>query len=219
MTKFLGLMEKLGVPVRGIIHVGANKGEELDAYRAAGARPVLWIEADPTTHGVLSSRLSGLEDHLALQALVTGVDGEEVDFNIANFGSQSSSIFEFGLHSSFFPAVKFENRVRMKTSTLDSLVAGTRHQPTDFNAMLLDIQGAELQALFGARHLLSHIDCVEIEISDAELYRGGAEAGQILSFMALNGFLLVDYLIGPTSYGDAVFMRSEYVRSLGGLSL
>ncbi len=44
--------------IPGLIHVGANEGQERDAY-AARNLSVLWIEALPNVREVLSDKLSG----------------------------------------------------------------------------------------------------------------------------------------------------------------
>ena len=54
----------------GVIHIGANTGQERDVYAHYGLR-VLWVEPIPTVFEELKENLNGYERQQALQALVT----------------------------------------------------------------------------------------------------------------------------------------------------
>lgn len=45
--------------VSGVIHIGANTGQERDLYRSKNLQ-VLWVEPIPAVHGVLESNLTRL---------------------------------------------------------------------------------------------------------------------------------------------------------------
>ena len=47
LIPFEKIVRKYGKP-KGILHVGANIGEECEAYTKVGIEKVIWIEANPS---------------------------------------------------------------------------------------------------------------------------------------------------------------------------
>jgi FkbM family methyltransferase len=83
--------------VRGVIHVGANEGQERDLHAAFGLN-VIWIEPIREVFQVLRDNISELQAQRALNYLVTDEDGKEYEFHIANNGGSSSSILDLSRH-------------------------------------------------------------------------------------------------------------------------
>ena len=84
----------------GIIHIGANGGQEADTYYNRGNN-VIWIEASPFVMPTLLNRIAKYENQKAIQVLVIDRDGIECDFLCdKNNAGQSSSLFDFHLHNS-----------------------------------------------------------------------------------------------------------------------
>src|SRR5437868_40730 len=65
----LGLIREFGRECRGVIHVGANLGQEFDSYRRAGLQSVVYIEPIPEIFARLEERVSIDPRHHAVQAL------------------------------------------------------------------------------------------------------------------------------------------------------
>ena len=81
--------------VPGVVHVGANSGQERDVYRDLGLR-VLWIEAINEVFDELVRNIAGHPKQKSLCALLTDRDGAEYQFHIASNSGASSSIYQFG---------------------------------------------------------------------------------------------------------------------------
>ena len=77
MADPLHLLRDLDRVPRGVIHVGANIGQEFPAYRAAGLAWGLYIEALPSVYERLRLTLEDAPNHLPINALCADVDGEE----------------------------------------------------------------------------------------------------------------------------------------------
>src|SRR5215471_3305957 len=71
--------------VPGVIHVGANEGQERDSYAQLGLR-VVWIEPIPEVFAALKARLNGYPTQSAFEYLVTDRDDSEHQLHIANNG-------------------------------------------------------------------------------------------------------------------------------------
>ena len=92
----------------GVIHVGANIGQEREQYYKMDLN-VLWVEPIPHIFEQLNENISDIPKQEAIQALVTDKDGESYDFNIASNNGASSSIFDIKEHADIWPDVKFED--------------------------------------------------------------------------------------------------------------
>jgi FkbM family methyltransferase len=198
--------------VSGVIHVGANTGQERDTYWRLGLR-VIWIEPIPEVFQALRRNLTGYSGQTALQYLVSDRDNAEYPFHIANNGGASSSILEFKLHQDIWPQVVCEKTIRLRSTTLPSLLRQERLNATDYQALILDTQGSELLILKGADPILSGFRFIKIEVPDFEAYTGCCQLQDIEPFMKRHGFrefsrhLIAERTAGGAYY-DIVYARS-----------
>lgn len=173
--------------IRGIVHVGANTGQERELYAGLGL-DVLWIEPIPEVFEELSRGIDSYPNQQAVQALVTDEDDAVREFNVANNGGASSSVFDFHEHKDIWPEVTYSDKLQLKTVTLPSLFARNDIDPSRYQALLLDTQGAELLVLKGTVPLLNSFTYIKTEVADFESYKGCCQLAEIESFMAEHGF-------------------------------
>ena len=102
------------IECKGALHVGAHECEELPFYSQIGilAKDVTWIDAIPSK--VDEAKARGIPN--VYHAVVTDKDDEEVLFNVSN-NVQSSSVLEFGTHSSEHPWVVYVDQLKQKSVT------------------------------------------------------------------------------------------------------
>jgi FkbM family methyltransferase len=177
------VLERFG----GVIHVGANIGQERDLYQAHGLA-VIWIEPIPDVFDQLSARIEGYPRQRALQCLLTDRDGVEYAFHVASNGGESSSILELAKHRDIWPEIGFERTIRLTSTTLKSLV---EREPIDlavYDTLVLDTQGAELLVLRGAAEHVRAFRFIETEIADFEAYAGCCQLPEMARFMEEHGF-------------------------------
>ena len=174
--------------VSGVIHVGANTGQERDTYKAFGLQ-VIWIEPISEVFQTLRTNLVGYSGQRALQYLVTDQDDAEYLFHIANNGGQSSSIFDFQMHRDIWPQIAYERDITLRSTTLTSLIQKEQINATDYQALILDTQGSELLVLKGARAILSGFRFVKLEVADFESYKGCCQVRDIEQFLHPYGFV------------------------------
>ena len=173
--------------VRGVIHVGANEGQERDLYAQLGLR-VIWIEPIPEVFAVLKTRLSGYASQLAFEYLVTDRDNSEHQFHIANNGGASSSILDLKLHKDVWPDIAYDRTVTMRGITLASLLKKEGFNPFDYPALVMDVQGSELLVLKGGETVLPAFRFIKTEVPDFEAYAGCCQLGDIEMFLKQRGF-------------------------------
>ncbi len=204
-------MPYFGLSCSGVIHVGANIGEEVGLYSNHGIQYGIYIEPIPDVFAKLSAKCACYPGHDAIRALVSNRNGDRVKFNIANNSGQSSSMFGFGTHQQCHPQVEFLDQICLDTITLDHLLSTevTPNINEKLDCLVIDTQGAELKVLQGAVKTLSQIKFAMIELSDEELYKGGALMTDVETFMELQGFSLVHLFINHYNWGDGFFVRNE----------
>lgn len=110
---------------------------------------------------------------------------KELDWN---FGNKSSSLLEpetYTIHK----WLKFKDKIKVPTMTLNTFVEQNKMDKIDFVHM--DVQGAELKVLLGAKDNLKKIKAMWLEVADISIYKNQVLRKEIEGFMKSNGFSLV----------------------------
>lgn len=194
--------------ITGLIHVGANSGQERDKYHQLGL-DVLWIEADPDVFRRLCENIMEYPRQRAINALVSDVDGTELEFFVANNEGQSSSIFEFSGHTRAWPEVTYVGRRRLVAHRLDRLIEEHEVSLEKYQALVLDVQGAELRVLEGATAILPVFSWIQMPVPDFDAYRGAPTLSEIASFLRQHGFEEADRF--QTNHFPGVGNTSEFL--------
>ena len=173
--------------VSGVIHVGANSGQERKRYHRNGL-DVLWIEPIPDVFKLLEANISPFSRQKAIQALVTDRDDETVEFHISNNAGASSSILPLKDHRDLWPEVVYTHSIKMQTTTLPMLLKKQNIDSSRYQALVMDTQGSELHVLRGAECMLANFEYVKTEVADFESYEGCCQLSDLSDFMSRNGF-------------------------------
>lgn len=173
--------------VDGVIHVGANSGQERNDYHELGL-DVIWVEPIPGTFERLRNNLNGFPRQRAFKYLVTDRDGAEYTFYLANNEEAASSILPFGRVQELYPEVQYTSEIALTGITLASLVMKEGINLEHYQALILDTQGSELMILRGASEILNHFQFIRAEVADFEAYKGCCVLSEMVEFMQANGF-------------------------------
>jgi FkbM family methyltransferase len=173
--------------IRGVIHIGANDGDERDLYAAFGLR-VLWIEPIPEVFETLARNISAFPSQRAVKYLVTAEDGKECQFHIANHGGQSSSILELSKHKDMFPDVFYTQTITLSGNRLGTLLDREGIDISQYEGLILDTQGTECDILRGASGIISRFRYVSVEVPNFEAYENCCQIGELAAFMSESGF-------------------------------
>lgn len=171
----------------GVLHVGANEGQERHIYHKYGMR-VLWIEPLPDVFEKLQHNLKQYPRQSALKYLFTDVEGKDHQFHIANNGGASSSIFDFKEHGDIWPEVKMERTIQLKSRTLAGVVREHNIDLHQYGTLVMDTQGSELLVLKGAGDLLKQFRYIKTEVADFEVYAGCCTLNELETFLGDRGF-------------------------------
>jgi FkbM family methyltransferase len=197
------LVAKHNINFKGILHVGAHECEELAVYEQYIPRnKILWVEALP---GKVSLCKKKYPNVLIENAIVSDVV-EHVVFKVSNNG-QSSSIFDFGLHSQYHPEVHCIANVNGTTTPLKSILP---KYDISYNFLNFDIQGAELKALKGMEEYLPSVDYLYTEVNSDYVYKGCALIGELDEYLLTFGLHRIETKWWENcTWGDAFYMRCK----------
>ena len=195
----------------GIIHVGANLGQERNLYGKHNLN-VIWIEPIPDVYRKLKENLAEFPLQRAYQYLITDQDDAPYTFHISNNDGQSSSIFDLDLHREIWPTVSFQETIRLNGMTLESFARKEGIDMTRYNALVLDTQGSELMVLKGASTLLPYLKYIKTEAADFESYSGCCKVEDIDQFLSRFGYVklrqdMFATKAGIGSYYDVIYKR------------
>jgi FkbM family methyltransferase len=195
------LVGKYNIQFKGLLHVGAHECEELKEYETYLARDkILWIEAMPDKVAFCKARFP----NVLIENAVVSDAVEKVQFNVSNNG-QSSSILEFGLHSTFHPGVRYVSRFDAETQLLKHILP---KYDLSYNFVNLDIQGVELKALKGMGAYLHNVDYIYTEVNSDYVYKGCALIAEIDAYLLAFGLHRVETKwFENCRWGDAFYIR------------
>jgi FkbM family methyltransferase len=199
--------------IRGLIHIGANDGQERDFYAAFGL-DVVWIEPIPDVFASLKLNIAEFPKQRALNYLVTEENGKEYELHIADNSGASSSIFDLAKCTEMFPHIAYSGAITVTGVTLSSILSAEKVDIRAYDAMVLDTQGSELKILQGATSLLSNFMFIKVEVPDFESYAGCCQVGELSAFMSARGFRersrhAIVHTRDVGTYFDIIYERSH----------
>jgi FkbM family methyltransferase len=199
--------------ITGIIHIGANTGQEIPLYAKYGLS-VVWIEPIPEIFETLKSNLKNILKQSAIEGLVTDRDHQEYRFNVASNNGASSSILELNLHQDIWPEVVFERTVKLLSKTLPTLLKENNINISNYDMLIMDTQGSELLILKGALTILQNFKYIKTEVPDFESYKGCCQLKDLKSFLTYHGFkecFRNKFATHPTggSYYDIIYAKEK----------
>lgn len=197
---------------KGIIHIGAHRGSERFIYDWLG-KNVIWVEANPKIFYDLQVNISEFKYQKVFNYLLHSSIGKKINFYLSSNDGASSSIYEF---SKDFKEKKihFENKVRnivmnkkviLITNTLDNLIKEHKVEISNFDHLVIDVQGAELDVLKGSTNFLNKCKSIYIEVSTENFYEKSPQWHDIKKF--LNGLNFYESRSPIKNHDDIIFKK------------
>ncbi|MDO6413674.1 FkbM family methyltransferase [Sphingomonas sp. BIUV-7] len=215
MVALSSILADHGYRPRAVLHIGANTGAELEEYRSIGIGSGLLIEPVSRTFALLEEKIANFPGFVAEQALISDADDQELTIRISSNMGESSSILALGTHAQHFPGITVTDEETLISRRLDSLLI-QRAEINRYDLWVVDVEGAELHVLRGAREALRAAKIIMIEIHDEATHEGAPHWSEIQSFLEPYGFKMKAMNITRYGFGDALFVHNSVsVRALG----
>jgi FkbM family methyltransferase len=203
---FSNLCQQHAITPRGIISIGAYDGKTLKRLNLSNTVKTLLIDANPRAVERLQENFADRPNIQVVQAAIAN-QNDTVTLHLTSLES-SSSILPWQQYSEIYPNIKETQQLTLPSRTLDTLLEELHLSPTDFNILILDIQGAELLALEGATQLLNTLDAIYTNVYYQELFKGGALAEQVDQFLTDYQFQRVaEGTPYHPAWGEAFYVR------------
>lgn len=193
--------------IQTVIDVGGGLGEFAKKAREIlpNAR-ILTYEAIHDSYQRICERFASDDRHQVYNIALSNKE-EEVEFFISS-NSGSSSLLEMGrLHKDAYPYSGKITSLKVKTNLLDDTLS------TDLLSknlwLKLDVQGAELKVLEGAKKLLRETSLVFMETSFSELYHNQPLFNEVIEYMKSQGFKVVGIENISQDIRDGAFLQCD----------
>ncbi|WP_287098381.1 FkbM family methyltransferase [Mesorhizobium sp.] len=190
--------------IRGICIVGGYLGKEIPRLlrRYSNARIVVY-EPSERYAGLIASRFSAQPRVDVRRRAVSSTAGEATFFETNLKGS--GSLLEVGPLAVKSYGAKQAERFTVPTVTLDDDL-----DLDLIDCLWIDVQGAELMVLEGAKGVLARTRSIFVEIAMLpDLYKDGATQAKLTAYLASHGFELAALGLDTVNLtGNAFFIRS-----------
>ena len=205
LIPFDKIYNKYKMNIRGILHIGAHKCEEQYIYNKFGINNdrIIWVEANPN---LVIENLKKDSTIIIKNFICCEKDTGTTTLNIANNGA-SSSVYEFGTHSKYFPTINFVNTIKVRNNRIDTMYKKEKIPENFANFLNIDIQGAELLALKGMGNLLNNFDYAYLEVNRDYSYKNCCLIGEIDDFLKKFDFIRVETEWTIKTWGDALYVK------------
>jgi FkbM family methyltransferase len=195
-----------------VVDVGANHGYWA-THVLSMCRPVryLAVEASPLLQAELSARL---RNHVAVEVapVAAGRAAGRATFHLTADDAGASLLRPRSaeMRSVYGAGFEVAQAVEVEVRTVGELTAGWDR----ISLLKIDVQGAELDVLMGAKKILPRTDFVMLEVTFTSHYEGDSSFGTLHDFMSTHGFALCDmsrpYVRqGRALWADAVYRRLD----------
>lgn len=195
-----------------VIDVGASYGQfaSFAAYRFGDARIVSFEPLDDARATIERNLGSRVETR---QWALSSRPGRAA-FHVATSNDSSSLLSPSELQVQEFPGSESAAETTVDVRTLaEEFTASEIASPS---LLKIDVQGAELDVLRGARDLLGAFDDVFVECSFMELYEDQALAGEVIAFMTDHGYRIASITGAATTQARELLQADVLFRRRAG---
>ena len=191
--------------IKGVVHIGAHYGEEIQEYVDNGIQKITVFEPLSENFDILSQRLQNVNADIQGYQVALGSKKGTATMYLSSNEAQSSSILKPKEHLEHHPDVSFDGNEEVEVDTLDTFDIG------ESNFINIDVQGYELEVFRGGQKTLQQIDYVYCEVNRGEMYEGIPMVEELDEFLSEYGFERVETHWPETWYkwGDALYIKNK----------
>lgn len=210
-TQFGIIKAKYSLKIRGVIQAGAHHGEEDAIWLEHGINPRIYFEPVAANFEKLKKLNTGAT---CVRAALGNINGTLEMFIETDNGGQSCSILRPVLHLTERPDIHFSGLETVFVRRLDdcakwNLPGYGSLGSAACNFLFMDVQGYEMEVLFGAVKTLAAIDYIWTEVNRAEVFEGCARIEVLDIFLRGLGFVRMETHWHGNLWGDAFYIRKD----------
>jgi len=179
----------VGSGAKVFFDVGAHDGRDWLRYAELFPNATMYaLEPEPESFAYVKAKAASCPRIVAVNATLSDKSGE-AESRVSNW-VDSISLMKLKSTGTTFDAYQTSTRsISVTINTIDAVCTRTAIDRIEF--LKIDVQGAELKMLFGARDMLERgaIEMVFSEVHFLESFEGAARSDQIMTLMVEDAFL------------------------------
>lgn len=178
-----------GKYIKGVVHVGANDGEEIEWYLHQLWTPIWAIEPLPRAYDLLVGHYGSHPEVVCSNFALGNQNGLlplYEDLTGTGKGTAAGHTFPTEGHDWTVTRPYAAEPIHVPSFRADSIDWPVR--ATEVNALVVDAEGMELKVLQGFGESLQYFSYLNIECSERPTYRDQAPAQEVVDFLAARGF-------------------------------
>lgn len=207
--------KKYDLNISGILHVGGHYGNVISDYRKYNVNNIVLFEPLSNNFSILTENVKNFTGNIISHQVALGNENKKVIMNVSDNQGQSSSILNPKVHLTAHPEVSFIGTEEVEMKKLDD------YNYKNYNMMVVDVQGYELEVFRGGIKTLQNIDYIFCEVNCDEVYEGNAKIEEVDEFLFQQGFERVEVeWYYSRVFGDAFYIRKNIKKKkLGDVSI
>lgn len=199
---------------RGVIHIGANDGEEFVYYKSMGIKNLCGFEPLKAPYEKFEA---AHPDVLKFQ-IGWGNENKQMRIEVTENDKASSTlprieVEDWTQHPVFkdwnmgqWPIVGEE---MIQVMRYEQFMADFEpYDPADYNFLNMDVQGMELDALKGMGKQLDNFDALVVECSETPVFIGEHSAAEVSAWLNEQGF---EQVTAIGLHSDILFLRKDKI--------
>ena len=206
LIDFRELFPEYNLTFKGVLHVGANVGEEYEVYNELGIVRQIWIEANREIFTKLIEHVGNHLEGVDCYNVAAGNRWGRANLHVSNNHSQSSSVLELGTHKIEHPDVYY-----VKDMPVTMVPLGEYLMPYELHSvdlLNLDVQGYELEVLKGLGNWVIGFKAIYTEVNKSHVYENCVLVDDLDVYLLARGFKRVETYWAPNkTWGDALYIR------------
>ena len=195
---------KYDLNISGILHIGGHYGNVISDYQKYNVNDIVLFEPLSNNFSILTENISKTNSNIVAHKVALGNVNKKVVMNVSDNEGQSSSVLNPKVHLTAHPEVSFIGTEEVEMKKLDD------YNYKDYNMMVIDVQGYELEVFKGGVKTLENIDYIFCEVNRDEVYEGNAKIEEVDEFLLEQGFerVEVEWYYSQV-FGDAFYMKKN----------
>lgn len=197
--------------IKGVFHIGAFIGEEVNLYKYLNIQHAIFFEPLKHIYRILIQNVGnfGKTYNCALGNFngQTSIHVSEFNPPIPYYTGASSSILQPKKHLEIHPNIVFDKTEVVDVKRLDDLVQEDGIDCSQYNMMNIDVQGYELEVLKGSVNTLNHIEYIVTEVNQDETYKDCAKVTEIDEFLSAYNLVRINTTWAGGIWGDALYEK------------
>ena len=198
------LITTLELKIKGVVQVGAHTGQEIDKIKQIDKKiKFLAFEPNSKIFEILKKKF---RNDLSVKTINKALGSRVATSNFweASNEGQSSSILKPKNHLNYAKDISFSETEKINIETLDMYLKYF----DNYNFLIVDTQGYELEVLKGAMSTLKFFDYIYIEVNKDEVYENCALFSDINKFL-INQNFHCSHIRWWKVWGDAFYVKRK----------